>query len=127
MLALACPNYYEPEEIAETITGICDEYAPARGYTMTEHDGRKRLEVIAEMVDALRDDIPPAVRMQLTHIETFTAVSEVLEWDNNHTENIAFALAFGDSSAVLDALLTVHYCGQSYAIGRRAQRPETAR
>lgn len=127
MLALACPNYYEPEEIAEIIAGICDEYAPPRGYTMTEYDGRKRLEVIAEMVDALRDDVPQAVRMQLTHIETFTAVFEVLEWNNNHTESIAFSLAFGDSDAVLDALLTIHTAGQNYAIGRRAQRPETAR
>lgn len=127
MLELACPNYYEPDEIAEIIAGICREYAPARGYTMDEYDGRKRLEVIAEMVDALRDDVPTAVRMQLTHIETFTAVSEVLEWDNNHTENMALALAFGDSDAVLDALLTVHSAGQNYAIRRRAQYAETAR
>jgi len=123
MLALACPNYYEPKEIAETIAGICDECAPARGYTMTEYDGRKRLEVIAEMVDALRDDVPPAVRMQLTHIETFGAVAEVLEWNNCHTENIAFSLAFGDADAVLEALRTVHYMGQNHAITAGAKYP----
>jgi len=123
MLALACPDYYTPEQIADIIANTCDKFAPAQGYTMNDCNGRARLENIAGMVDALHDDTPPAVRMQLTHIETFTAVYEALEWNNNHTANIAFSLAFGDADAVLEALRTVHYMGQNHAITAGAKYP----
>ena len=123
MLAIECSNYYEPEEIAKTIAGICDKFAP-NGYRMDEYDGRKRLEVIASMVDALRDETPAAMRAQLTHTETFAGVYEVLEWSNCHTENLALQLAFGDSDAVFDALGAVHHMGQCFALYGGLKRPE---
>ena len=123
MLPIACTNYYEPEEIAETIADICAPHMPARGYTGDEYNGARRVQAIAEAVDALHDNTPPAVRAQLTHPETFEAVHAVLEWYNCHTENIAFTLAFGDGAAVFDALQTVHMMGQAYAIDAGAEHP----
>lgn len=120
----AIKYYATPYEIAEEVAGLCSNIGPARGYTMEQYDGPRRLHDIAEMAEALRDGISQHERLQLCDPEQFYAVYKALESENYHTENLALALAFGDSGAVFDALQAVHHMGQSYAIGKKLQYPE---
>ena len=117
---------YTPEELADQVTTICENIGPARGYNLNEYNGRPRLENIAAMVHALRENIRQHEKLQLADAEQVEAVSNILEWDNAHTENLAFRLAFGDDEQTLDALLTVHYMGQSFALENKLQHPITA-
>ena len=113
-----------PEEWAEYISYTCMDHCPARGYRMDEYDGRPRLENIAAMVDDLRLNVNHNEALQLANKETFEEIRRILEWDNCHTENAAFGLAFGDSAAIMDALRAVHAMGQGYAIYKKLDHVE---
>ena len=120
----AIKYYYTPDEIADEVKRICSDIHPCKGYTMSEYDGPRRIENISRMVCALHENIREHEKLQLADEDQFNAVYQILEWDNWHTENIAFSLAFGNESAVFNALQNVHYMGQSYAIYNNLKRPE---
>ena len=115
------------EEWARFVNYTCADFCPPRGYTMNDYNGRARLENIAGMIENMRINVTYSEALQLMNRETFDEVSSILEWDNCHTENIAFSLAFGDADAILEALQTVHCMGQSHAIDNKLSRPEIAR
>lgn len=122
----AIKYYYTPEEIAEKVKSICAGVGPVHGYTGKQYDGARRVSDIAEMLHRLNDceNVDLNLRLQLADEEQFEAVYNILEWDNYHTENIAFSLAFGDEWATLSALQSIQYMGQSYAIYNGLDRVE---
>lgn len=122
----AIKYYYTPEEIADKVKEICAGVRPAHGYAGNDYEGARRVSDIAEMLHRLNqhENIDTNLRLQLADHEQFEAVYNILEWDNFHTENIAFALAFGDEWDVLGALQSVHYMGQSFAIYGKLDRVE---
>lgn len=111
------------EEWAQFVGYTCADFCPARGYAMDEYDGRPRLENIAGMVENMKLNVTWNESLQLMNYDLFNEVHSILEWNNCHTENIAFSLAFGDAAAVMDALKTIHYMGQNHAITAGAKYP----
>lgn len=120
----AIKYYRTPEQIADIVKESCANIGPRRGYTGNDYDGARRVSDIAKMTNAIRENISEHERLQLADLEQFEAVYNILEWDNFHTENIAFCLAFGDGCYLLDALKTVHVMGQNHAIYNKLTRPE---
>lgn len=116
-----------PEEWARFVAYTCEQISPCKGYTMSQYNSFYRLEKIAGMVEALKLNTNYRDELQLMNKDTFDETRSILEWDNYHTENIAFCLAFGDAAAIVEALQTVHYMGQSHAIDNKLSRPEITR
>lgn len=115
-----------PEEWARFVNYTCRDIG-RNGYNMRDYYGRQRMEDIAQMIEALKLNVTYDETLQLMDREQFDAVYKILEWDNCHTENLAFSLAFGDAAAVFDALRTIHYAGQNYAIDNELKYPEQPR